>query len=98
MAAALQARGVGPGVHVALLGPTTRPIVTTIQAVWLAGGTLVCLPLPMRLGSIEEFAHQTRHRIKNAHASLVVVDPDLEPFVAVEPGDRPGGPTRRAPR
>ncbi len=89
MAAALQARGVGPGVHVALLGPTTRPIVTAIQAVWLAGGTLVCLPLPMRLGSIEEFAQQTRRRIKNAHASLVVVDPDLEPFLAVEPGDAP---------
>jgi fatty-acyl-CoA synthase len=86
MAAALQARGVGPGVNVALLGPTTRPIVTAIQAVWLAGGTLVCLPLPMRLGSIEEFAQQTRRRITNAQASLVVVDPDLEPFLALEPG------------
>ena len=56
VAAALQARGVAPGVHVALLGPTTRELVTAIQAVWLAGGTLVCLPLPMRLGSIDEFA------------------------------------------
>jgi len=87
VAAALQARGVGPGVHVALLGPTTRPLVTTIQAVWLAGGTLVGLPLPMRLGSIEAFALATRRRIANAAASLVVVDPDLEPFLAVEPGD-----------
>ena len=89
VAAALQARGVGPGVHVALLGPTTRSLVTAIQAVWLAGGTLVCLPLPMRLGSIEEFARQTRRRIGNARASLVVVDPDLEPFLAIEPGDPP---------
>jgi fatty-acyl-CoA synthase len=87
IAAALQARGVGPGVHVAVLGPTTRALVTTIQAVWLAGGTLVCLPLPMRLGSIEEFAVQTRRRIANARAGLVVVDPDLEPFLALEPGD-----------
>jgi fatty-acyl-CoA synthase len=89
MAAALQARGVGPGVHVALLGPTSRPLVTAIQAVWLAGGTLVCLPLPMRLGSIEEFAHQTRRRIENAQATLVIVDAELEPFLAVEPGDPP---------
>jgi fatty-acyl-CoA synthase len=89
LAAALQARGVGPGVQVALLGPTTRPLVTAIQAVWLAGGTLVCLPLPMRLGSIEEFAQQTRRRIQNAHASLVVVDPELEPFLEIRPGDAP---------
>ena len=68
VAAALQARGVAPGVHVALLGPTTRQLVTTIQAVWLAGGTLVCLPLPMRLGSIDEFVIQTRRRILNARA------------------------------
>jgi fatty-acyl-CoA synthase len=89
MAAALQARGVGPGVHVALLGPTTRALVTAIQATWLAGGTLVCLPLPMRLGSIEEFVQQTRRRIANADAALVVVDPELEPFLSVEPGDPP---------
>ncbi len=89
VAAALQARGVGPGVHVALLGPTTRALVTAIQATWLAGGTLVCLPLPMRLGSIEEFVAQTRRRIANADAALVVVDPELEPFLSVEPGDPP---------
>jgi fatty-acyl-CoA synthase len=76
-------------VHVALLGPTSRALVTAIQATWLAGGTLVCLPLPMRLGSIEEFVQQTRRRIFNAEAGLVVVDPELEPFLAVEPGDPP---------
>jgi fatty-acyl-CoA synthase len=89
MAAALQSRGVGPGIQVALLGPTSRPLVTAIQSVWLAGGTLVCLPLPMRLGSIEEFTHQTRRRIQNARAALVDVDPELEPFLAIEPGDPP---------
>ena len=29
-----------PGSHVALLGPTTRPLVTAIEAVWLCGATL----------------------------------------------------------
>lgn len=89
MAAALQVRGVAPGAHVALLGPTSRPLVTAIQAVWLAGGTLVCLPLPMRLGSVEEFTQQTRRRIENARATLVIVDAELEPFLAVQPGDPP---------
>src|SRR5438270_3736199 len=34
MAVALTRRGVGPGIHVALLGPTSRPFVTAIQAAW----------------------------------------------------------------
>ncbi len=90
VAAALQARGVGPGVHVGILGPTTRALVTTIQATFLAGGTVVALPLPMRLGSIEEFVEQTRRRIANADAALVVVDPDLAPFLDPPPGGSPG--------
>src|SRR5262245_26052456 len=88
-AAALQARGIEPGDHVALLSPTTRPLVTAIQAVWLAGATLVVLPLPMRLASIEEFVAQTRQRIRNCDAKLVLVDEELEPFVTAEPGDPP---------
>ena len=89
VAAALQSRGIAPGDRVGVLGPTSRPLVTTLQATWLAGATLVCLPLPMRLGSIEEFAAQTRARILHADLALVVVDPDLEPFLALQPGDPP---------
>jgi fatty-acyl-CoA synthase len=85
MATALQARGVGPGVHVGLLGPTSRALVTAIQAVFLAGGTVVALPLPMRLGSIEEFVEQTRRRIANADTTLVVVDGELAPFLDPPP-------------
>jgi fatty-acyl-CoA synthase len=88
-AAALQARGVRPGDHVALLSPTTRELVTAIQATWLAGATIVVLPLPMRLSSIEEFVAQTRQRIHNADARLCVVDPELAGFVSPEPGDPP---------
>src|SRR5438093_1856408 len=89
VAAALQARGVGPGDHVALLGPTTRPLVTAIQAVWLCGATVVVLPLPMRLGSIEEFVEQTRTRVRNADATLLVADPALADFLELQPGDPP---------
>ena len=89
MAAALQARGVSPGDHVALLGPTTRPLVTAIQASWLAGATVVVLPLPMRLGSLDEFVAQTRARMASADITLCVVDPDLAAFIEPAPGDPP---------
>ena len=89
MAAGMQARGIRPGDHVAILGPTTRSLVTAIQAVWLAGATVVVLPLPMRMGSIEEFVSQTRDRIHRADIALLVADPDLAAFVTPEPGDPP---------
>jgi len=74
VAGALQRRGVGPGAHVAMLGPTSRPLVTTIQATWLAGATVVMLPLPMRLASIDEFVAATRTRVQHADVDLLVVD------------------------
>ncbi|MBV9254633.1 MAG: AMP-binding protein [Actinobacteria bacterium] len=89
IAGALQALGIGPGSHVALLGPTTRKLVTALQATWLAGATVVVLPLPMRLGSIDEFVSQTRTRIHNADISLVLIDPELAAFVEPVAGDPP---------
>ncbi len=89
MAAAMQARGVVPGSHVGLLGPTSRPLVTAIQATWLCGAAIVVLPLPMRMGSIEEFVAQTRVRLASADVSLLLIDADLAPFVEPIPGDPP---------
>src|SRR5687767_6923817 len=89
MAAALQQRGVAPGEHLALLGPTTRDLVTAIQATWLCGATVVVLPLPMRLGSLDEFVAQTRARIRSADATLVVADGDLAAFIEPAPDDPP---------
>jgi fatty-acyl-CoA synthase len=88
-AANLQARGLGAGDHVGLLGPTSRELVTAIQGIWLAGATVVVLPLPMRLSSIEDFVVQTRRRIANADIALVLVDPELAPFIDPVPGDPP---------
>src|SRR5687767_14023432 len=62
IAAALQARGVAPGDHVAILGPTSRHLVIAIEATWLAGATVVVLPLPMRMGGLDDFIAQTRAR------------------------------------
>jgi fatty-acyl-CoA synthase len=87
MAAGLQAHGVAPGTHVAILGPTSRALVTAIEATWLAGAAAVMLPLPMRLGSIEDFVRQTRARIRASDSVLLLIDPQLAPFIAPEPGD-----------
>jgi fatty-acyl-CoA synthase len=89
MAGALQARGVGPGAHVALLAPTSRALVTAIQATWLSGATAVVLPLPMRMSSIEEFVSQTRTRVRNADANVLLIDAELAPFVEPVAGDPP---------
>jgi len=89
MAVALARRGVGPGAHVALLGPTSRAFVTAIQAVWLAGATVVVLPLPMRMSSLDDFVAATRTRVRAADTTLVVADPMLAGFIQPEPGDPP---------
>ncbi len=89
MAARLQEKGVIPGDHIALLGPTTRNLVTAIQAVWLAGGSVSMLPIPMRFSSVEEFANQTRSLMKHGDISMLLLDPDLAAFHESQPGDPP---------
>ncbi len=88
-AGALARHGVGVGGHVALLGPTSRKLVTTLRAVWLAGATVVVLPLPMRMSSIESFVAQTRQRVMHADIDLLVIDEQLAPFVDTQPSDPP---------
>ena len=89
MAANLQSRGIAPSDRVALLGPTSRALATAIQATWLAGATVVVLPLPMRLGSVEEFVAQTRTRVGSADVGLTLVDPDLAAFLDPDAADPP---------
>jgi fatty-acyl-CoA synthase len=89
VAAGLQARGIGPGDHVAVLGPTTRRLVTAIQGTWLTGAALVTMPLPMRMGALEQFIDQTRNRIRRSDAKVVVIDSELAAFVEAIPGDPP---------
>lgn len=89
IAGSLEARGIGPGAHVALLATTSRALTTTMQATWLCGATLMVLPLPMRLGSVEEFLVQTRARVLAADAALLVIDDDLAAFYEPAEGDPP---------
>jgi len=89
MAAALQSRGVLPGDHVGILGPTTRALVTAIQATWLCGAAVVMLPLPMRMGSLDRFIDQTRERIRQADSKLLLLDGQFAEFVQWTEGDPP---------
>jgi fatty-acyl-CoA synthase len=87
--ASLQALGVVPGDHVAILGPTTRALVTAIQGCWLAGAASMVLPLPMRMGSLEEFVNGTRARIRHGDAKLLLIDEQLAAFYEPLDGDPP---------
>jgi fatty-acyl-CoA synthase len=108
VAAGLQARGLVPGDHVAILGPTSRSLITSIQGCWLAGCASMVLPLPMRMGSLDAFIESTRARIVHGDAALVLIDdlladfyvagpddPPIEPMAAVMPGSA-GAPSAEA--
>ncbi|MCU1359216.1 MAG: putative fatty-acid--CoA ligase [Ilumatobacteraceae bacterium] len=92
--AALQARGLVPGDHVAILGPTSRSLITIIQGCWLAGCASMVLPLPMRMGSLDAFIESTRSRIRHGEAKLVLIDDQLADFYSGAPGDPPIEPMR----
>ena len=87
--AALQARGLVPGDHVAILGPTSRALMTIVQGCWLAGCASMVLPLPMRMGSLDVFIDTTRARIRHGDAKLVLIDDLLADFYPAAPGDPP---------
>jgi fatty-acyl-CoA synthase len=87
--AALQAKGLVPGDHVAVLGPTSRALMTVVRGCWLSGIASMVLPLPMRMGSLDEFVSSTRSRIRHGDAKLVLIDEQLAPFYAAAPGDPP---------
>ncbi|MEY2580966.1 MAG: fatty-acyl-CoA synthase [Ilumatobacteraceae bacterium] len=87
--AALQARGLVPGDHVAILGPTSRQLITIIQGCWLAGLASMVLPLPMRMGSLDAFIDSTRGRIRHGDAKLLLIDDLLAAFYERTLGDPP---------
>ena len=89
VAAALQAKGLVPGDHVAVLGPTSRELMTIVRGCWMAGLASMVLPLPMRMGSLDEFVNSTRARIRHGDAKLVLIDDQLAAFYEAAAGDPP---------
>lgn len=89
VAATLQSMGVAPGDHVAVLGPTSRNLLTIVRACWLSGAASMVLPLPMRMASLDAFVESTRSRIRHGEAKLVLIDDALAAFYEAAPGDPP---------
>ena len=87
--ATLQALGLVPGDHVAILGPTSRALMTIIRGCWMSGIASMVLPLPMRMASLEAFVDGTRARIRHGDAKLVLIDDQLAAFYESIPGDPP---------
>jgi fatty-acyl-CoA synthase len=87
--AALQAKGLVPGDHVAVLGPTSRELMTIVRGCWMAGIASMVLPLPMRMGSLDAFIESTRARIRHGDAKLVLIDGLLADFYTAVEGDPP---------
>ncbi|HED23793.1 MAG TPA: fatty acyl-AMP ligase [Firmicutes bacterium] len=86
-AAVLQDHGIKPGDHIALLGLTSRPLVTAIQAVWLAGACVIMMPIPMRMNSISEFISQTRAHLHSGNAKMLLLSSDLAALYEPQEGD-----------
>jgi fatty-acyl-CoA synthase len=78
-----------PGDHVAILGPTSRALITIVQGCWLSGIASMVLPLPMRMASLEAFVESTRGRIRHGDAKLLLIDDALASFYDSVPGDPP---------
>ncbi|MGA9276821.1 AMP-binding protein [Ilumatobacter sp.] len=89
VAAALQAKGLVPGDHVAVLGPTSRELMTIVRGCWMAGIASMVLPLPMRMGSLDVFIETTRARIRHGDAKLILIDHQLADFYVAAPDDPP---------
>ena len=89
VAAILQSLGIVPGDHVAILGPTSRSLMTIVRGCWLAGAASMVLPLPMRMASLDAFVEGTRARIRHGEAKLLLVDDALAAFYEPITGDPP---------
>lgn len=69
--------GVGPGVTVALLGPTSLELCRAAAAVWCVGGTLTVLALPSRLSSLEGYVMETLSKLAQARVGLLLGEADM---------------------
>lgn len=83
----LASRGAAPGGRVALLGPTSEGLLSALIGTWLAGAAVSVLPLPFRLGRIDDYVRETRERLSRLDPVATVLDEALAPFV---PPDLPG--------
>lgn len=73
IATVIQQAGVGAGDRVALVGRTSRSLVTTLQAVWLAGAAVVVAPVALG-GRVPSGVHGVRDILTSARPTMVICD------------------------
>lgn len=80
-AAALAARGVGPGDRVCLMSSTSVELVVALMGVWRAGGVPVILPLPRRRSELAAYFEEVGRRLELVEARALVVADSLLPLL-----------------
>ncbi len=88
-AAYLQKCDCKPGDNIGILGLTSRPLVTALQAIWHTGGCVNMFPIPMRMNSITEFIEQTRTNLAYTEAKILLIDDTLAALYQPQAGDPP---------
>ncbi|MBL7494031.1 AMP-binding protein [Frankia sp. AgB1.9] len=81
------ARGIGPGDRVVLLGLPSRAVVTGLVGVWMAGASLTCAPTPARTVSVESYVGQTLARLGALGDPVVLVGAPYEDLAGVLTAD-----------
>jgi acyl-CoA synthetase (AMP-forming)/AMP-acid ligase II len=71
---ALRRIGVGPGSRVACVLTNSEAVPPSILAIWLAGGTIVSLPVPARGMEISEYLAQLRRLCERSEANLLLLE------------------------
>jgi acyl-CoA synthetase (AMP-forming)/AMP-acid ligase II len=76
-AAALDARGIGPGDAVGILGPNHPRWLISAMGVWVLGGVVVPIAYPLRVRRPEVVRAHVEALVRTARCRAVAVDPDL---------------------
>ncbi|MEI2703237.1 MAG: AMP-binding protein [Baekduia sp.] len=73
-AAGLRALGVGPGSNVACVLTNTRDVCASILGIWMAGGTVVSLPVPARGMAVDDYKAQVGRICRQVDAQLLLTE------------------------
>ncbi len=77
----LLALGVGPGDAVGVLGPNRPEWIVSAFAIWIAGGVLVPVQMPLRVRDPDAFGEQLRALVRAGGCRRVLADPRLAPLL-----------------
>ncbi|WP_396231031.1 AMP-binding protein, partial [Frankia sp. EI5c] len=72
------ARGVGRGRRVVILGMPSRPTVTAVAGTWLSGASVTFAPTPARGVNLGTYIDETSARVAMLGESLVLLDAQFE--------------------